>query len=81
MTVAELERVGSVQPIDVQALLTLARNADRLPDGANRLAAVRELLRLKATAFEGTPSLEPDRVDEIAAWRRAKLARAQPKPL
>jgi hypothetical protein len=82
VTVAELERVGTVGAIDAQALLTLARSCDRLPDGSARLGAVRALVQLKATDFAGAASAEPDRVDEIAAWRRAKLAgAASPKPI
>ena len=67
---AELERVERTDTIEGQALLALARDADRLT-GAARAAAIRELVKLKPVAFEGTAPKDRDRVDELADRRAA----------
>jgi len=69
---AELERVDRLEWIEGVALLALARDADKLA-GAQRAAAIRELVRLKPQVFAGTLPPERDRRDDLADRRAERF--------
>ncbi len=72
---AELERVDRLTTLEGAALLALARDADRL-QGSARASAIRELVKLKPVAFEGTAAPQRDRLDDLAQRRRERRASA-----
>lgn len=71
----ELERVDRATTLEGAALLALARDADRL-QGSARASAIRELVKLKPVAFEGTAAPQRDRLDDLAQRRRERRASA-----
>ncbi len=72
---AELDRTGRAGTIEGVALLSLARDADRLP-AERRAAVIEKLLRVKAVALAGVRAAGPDPVDDIARKRAERMASA-----
>ena len=72
---AELERASRLDTIEGVALLTLARDADRMP-ADKRAAVIERLLRVKALALVGVKPAGLDPVDDIARRRAERLADA-----